>query len=470
MSVYDRWHKTHPNLWTGEDPDPAPETRDRPCKCGRGKNKLYPTAVHGRGKRWQVRKDFIGSDGKRRQEKKNFDKRGGGRDETDPEIYAEAYDAKVSVDMAEDNHIPREAGNITLEAFAKLWRKDHVADPSTLETIDKHLAHIYDVERTERTKRAEGSSPIGHRTLRDLAKSPSSMRQWIKGLEAKGLSAGYINQIGTTLASILNVAVEDGRMNRNPMHAKSVTLPEAPERIIVPWTLAMVTAARAEVDRRHRQPAIVDLGAGAGLRESEVFAVALEDIVFLGADRKVLVRRQIKRVKDDNDDYHVVYDLPKGGKEREVPLSDSLARRLTEQIKKREPVKVTLPWRRPEGKKRTYRLLFVNQAGQPWYRQSFQYTWTAARKAAGAPPPPDENGRFHGLRHTFASLEVAAGADILKVAKWLGHKDAGFTLRTYGHFMPDTRDIGRKAIDEFLEPKGSGDDASAPDVPSEGDS
>jgi integrase len=465
MSVYDRWHKTHPNL---DDPDPA--RRDQPCKCGRGKNKLYPTKIHGRGKRWQVRWDTFGADGKRRQEKQNFDKRGGGRDETDPDVYAEAYDAKVSVDLAEDNHIPREAGNITLEDFAKLWRKDHVADPSTLETIDKHLAHIYDVERTERTKRAEGSSPIGHRTLRDLARSPSSMRRWIKGLEAKGLSASYIGQIGITLASILNVAVEDGRMNRNPMHAKSVRLPEPPERIIQPWTLTMVHEARAEVDRRLQQPAIVDLGAGAGLRVSEVFGVALEDIVFLGADRKLLVRRQIKRIKDDNGDYHVVYDLPKGGKEREVPLSDSLARRLTEQIKKRPPVAVALPWRRPGARKRTYKLLFVSPAGKPWYRQSFQYTWIAARKAAGAPPPPDENGRFHGLRHTFASLEVAAGADILKVAAWLGHTDPGFTLRTYGHFMPDTRDIGRRAIDDFFEPKDSSESASAPDVPLEGDS
>ncbi|MFB4312876.1 tyrosine-type recombinase/integrase [Actinomadura sp. 21ATH] len=420
--------------------------------------------------RWQVRWDTIGADGKRRQEKRNFEHRGGGRDETDPDVYAEAFAAKTAVELAEDTYISREAGEITLEQFAKQWRRDHVADPASLETIDKHLAHIYDVPRTERTRRAEGTSPIGHRKLRDLAKSPSLMRRWIKSLEAKGLSPGYIHQIGTTLASILNVAVEDGRMLRNPMHAKSVKLPDAPERIIVPWTLQMVTAARDEVDRRHQQPAIVDLGAGAGMRESEVFAFALEDIVFLGADRKILVRRQIKRVKDDQGRYHLVYDLPKGGKEREVPLSDALARRLTEQIKKRKPVEVKLPWQRPGGKMRTYTLLFVGPGGQPWYRQSFQHTWTAARKAAGAPPPPDENGRFHGLRHTFASLEVAAGADILKVAAWLGHTDPGFTLRTYGHFMPDTRDIGRKAVDEFFEPEQSSESASAPDVPSEGES
>ena len=44
MSVYDRWHKSHP----GEG--------DTPCaEHNRGKTKLYPTAEHLQGDRWQVR-------------------------------------------------------------------------------------------------------------------------------------------------------------------------------------------------------------------------------------------------------------------------------------------------------------------------------------------------------------------------------------------------------------------------------
>lgn len=454
MTVYDRWHLSRPNL---DDPDPA--KRDQPCKCGKGRNKLYPSKDHPRPSkpgekarkpptRWQVRwYDEVG-----KQCKRNFEKKGGHQGEDDPEVYAEAYDAKVNAELDAGTYVDPALGGITLEQYCKEWRKDHVADPSTLETIDKHLAHIYDVERTERTKRAPGTSPIGHRTLKDLAKSPSAMRRWIKSLETKGLSAAYIGQIGTTLASILNVAVDDGRMSRNPMHAKSVKLPERPERLIRPWTVEMVKGARAEIDDRHDSGAIVDLGVAGGLRESEIFAFAEEDIIFLGTDRKILVRRQIKRIKDDAGEYQLVYDLPKGGKEREVPLSDWLSIRLAAQIKKRPPVKVTLPWRRPDGKPRTFKLLFVGPGGNPWYRQSFQYTWNAARQAAGAPPPPDENGRIHGLRHTFASIELAGGADILKLAAWLGHTDPAFTLRIYGHLMPDVRDVGRQAVDAWFSP------------------
>ncbi|MBA9003779.1 tyrosine-type recombinase/integrase [Thermomonospora cellulosilytica] len=461
MAVYDRWHLSHPP--EGWD-DPDPEKRPQPCKCGRGRTKLYPTKVHGVGKRWQVRWDVIDADGKRRQPKKNFSERYG----DDPERHAEAFDAKVRADLDAGTYIDPELGKITLEQYAKRWRSSLASDPASLETIDKHLAHIYDVEAGPRSRRAPGSSPIGHRELGALAKSPSAIQQWVKSLEGKNLAPGYIKAIATTLSTIFIAAIEDGRISRNPVQSPVVRLPTVPDREIVPWTLQMVEAARAELDRRHESPAMVDLGAAAGLRLAEVFAFAEEDIQFLGKDRKILVRRQIKRIRDADGEYRLVFALPKGRKERTVPLSDTLARRLAEQIKKRKPVEVTLPWGRPDGKPRTYRLLFVKADGLPWYRQAFTHVWTAARKAAGAPPPPDENGRFHGLRHTYASMVLAAGADILKVARWMGHTDPGFTLRTYAHFMPDVADVGRRGVDDFF--RGTGDGRSAPDVPFTGSS
>jgi len=38
---------------------------------------------------------------------------------------------------------------------------------------------------------------------------------------------------------------------------------------------------------------------------------------------------------------------------------------------------------------------------------------------------------FHTFRHTCASLLFAEGRNVKQVAKWLGHADAGFTLRVY---------------------------------------
>jgi hypothetical protein len=62
---------------------------------------------------------------------------------------------------------------------------------------------------------------------------------------------------------------------------------------------------------------------------------------------------------------------------------------------------------------------------------------------------PREFG-FHVLRHTFASVALAAGETITQLAAWLGHSDPAFTLRTYVHFMPKSGSRGRAALGSFL--------------------
>lgn len=46
--------------------------------------------------------------------------------------------------------------------------------------------------------------------------------------------------------------------------------------------------------------------------------------------------------------------------------------------------------------------------------------------------------RFHDLRHTSATLLLAAGADIETVSHRLGHSQASVTLDVYGHWMKET--------------------------------
>ena len=42
---------------------------------------------------------------------------------------------------------------------------------------------------------------------------------------------------------------------------------------------------------------------------------------------------------------------------------------------------------------------------------------------------------FHTLRHTFASLQLAAGVNVVQVSRALGHHSAAFTLDTYVHLL-----------------------------------
>lgn len=44
--------------------------------------------------------------------------------------------------------------------------------------------------------------------------------------------------------------------------------------------------------------------------------------------------------------------------------------------------------------------------------------------------------RFHDLRHTFASLLLANGEDIVRVSRLLGHASPNITLNVYSHMLP----------------------------------
>ncbi|WP_412180803.1 hypothetical protein [Streptomyces sp. ADMS] len=49
------------------------------------------------------------------------------------------------------------------------------------------------------------------------------------------------------------------------------------------------------------------------------------------------------------------------------------------------------------------------------------------------------------MRHTYASVMLEAGESIVSLAKWLGHSDPAFTLRTYTHCMPQAGARGLSA-------------------------
>jgi integrase len=54
--------------------------------------------------------------------------------------------------------------------------------------------------------------------------------------------------------------------------------------------------------------------------------------------------------------------------------------------------------------------------------------------------------RFHDLRHTHATLLIAAGVPVKVVSERPGHANPGFTMATYQHVLPD---MGADAANRF---------------------
>ncbi|MBV9024444.1 MAG: site-specific integrase [Streptomycetaceae bacterium] len=406
--VIDRWHKSRPG-------------KDEP-ECSEHKGKVRASG-HGKGKRWQVR--YRDPQGEQRAQ--NFERR----------VEAEALAATIDADLRRGTYIDPNAGKIALEDYAQQWVAGTTAGPTT-------------VERYEGVIRNHITPHLGRHSLRSL-NQPSVIQGWLRKLQDADLGASTIGSLHDVLSGILDAAVDDGLMPRNPCRAASVKLPKRDKKKIVPWSLERVHAVIGGLPERFRCGG--SLAFGCGLRQGEVFGIAVEDIDY---KRGVIhVNRQIRIVRNK-----MVFSLPKGNKIRMVPLPAELAKALKAHTKQYPPTKITLPWRVPDGEPRTYRLLFTDAKGKPYNRSVFnQGDWKRALVAAGVIPPRTTGAQYfaaapddgmHALRHAYASVLLDAGETIKALAEYLGHSDPGFTLRTYTHLMPTSEARTRRAIDKAL--------------------
>lgn len=75
--------------------------------------------------------------------------------------------------------------------------------------------------------------------------------------------------------------------------------------------------------------------------------------------------------------------------------------------------------------------IFKNAKGGPCRTSNIGKTWKVILKYANVP-----YRKFHCLRHTHATLLLAAGVPVNEVAKRLGHSRPSHTLNLYGHAIP----------------------------------
>jgi integrase len=83
--------------------------------------------------------------------------------------------------------------------------------------------------------------------------------------------------------------------------------------------------------------------------------------------------------------------------------------------------------------------IFLNRNGRHYHKTKINEAFKNAIKRAGVP-----RIRFHDLRHTCATLLLAAGVGIKAVSERLGHANVSITLKTYAHVLPGEQ----KAVSE----------------------
>ncbi len=371
------------------------------------------TARHGTGRRWLA--SYQDSAGRRHA--KSFDKK----------VDAERYLALMGADVARGAWVDPALGRTKFGGYAREWLAAQTFDVSTREQVE-HRLRLYAYPTWE-------DVPLAR--IRAAA-----VQKWLAELNQR-LSPGTVRQAFIHFSAILSAAVDDEMLAKNPCKSRSVVPPAVPRPRVVPWPLARVRAVIDAHPDRYR--AVGAVGAAAGLRQGEIFGLAVDDIDFLR--RTIHVVRQVKYVRNQ-----LVFAPPKYGTGRDVPLSDALAFVLSEHLRKFPPVVVELPWGDPGAAKvRRVKvpLVFTSREHKALNRNYInQFIWKPALTEAGV-APIRSNG-MHALRHFCASNWLEQGVSIRAVAEYLGHRDEGFTLRTYTHLMPTAEEKTRLASDALF--------------------
>ena len=97
------------------------------------------------------------------------------------------------------------------------------------------------------------------------------------------------------------------------------------------------------------------------------------------------------------------------------------------------------------GRAKPEDFVFASSTGTPLhYRNVVRRGLDKAVEAAGLGADGRAKLRWHELRHTFASLLIAQGLNVVYVSRQLGHASPDTTLREYSHLF-DQAEHGQRA-------------------------
>ncbi|GHJ21691.1 tyrosine-type recombinase/integrase [Streptomyces albus] len=423
--IEDRW-------WT-KKPDPAT-------------GKKRKTARYGQGKRYRV----AGIPGVR---DRSFEKLGG------PEG-ALAWLANAQTDAARGTFYDPRDGSMTLGQYVTDYYWPTLRrTPTTKEAMERRVfRHILPFA---------GALPLNRIGSDEIL----AWQAWAE----KRIDVSTLRVTWRHFSSIMQAAYKAKRIPVNPFRDEDLRAPAAPKSKALAWSRSTVASVQENLGRRYQ--ILSEAAVSSGLRQGEAFALSPDDVD--GEDLRV-VRQVVKT------DRGLAFAPPKGNKERVAPCTAQFAEAAKRHMKEFPPIEVTLPWLDParpnmaweDRPLRTVRLLVTTARGGALNRSTFdEKQWKPALVAAEVIDPPEvdvveRNGQpplkrvrfgmprehgFHVLRHTFASVVLAGGESVTKLAEWLGHSDPAFTLRTYVHFMPRAGARGVAALEAWLSSEDGGD-------------
>lgn len=249
-------------------------------------------------------------------------------------------------------------------------------------------------ERSEKSRfemfvRLFGRRPIASITLQDA-------QEWLKDRRLAGRTINTINRDMRPLKWILDYAVAQGYIAKNPIDGmKDIKGGNIHDRWMSEEEIELLIKAARDLEDYDLVDFIV-IGLNTGFRRGDLQKLTAKDVV----GNRVWAR------------------MPKSG----------------------EPYSVTIP---PGDAENTFRrLIAANPTGCLIKKHHLNQRFIAAAKLAGLYTDKNDNNRvtIHTLRHTFGSLYLNRGGDIYKLSLMLDHASVSITERIYARICPKVMD------------------------------
>lgn len=357
------------------------------------------TTEYGKGMRWRV---VWFADRERR--RRSFASR------TDAEAFAASLEDDIRSGRYVDPHdLERTIGSVGEEGFRLLVP---AVKPPTWNRYrrdwDTHVAPYW------------GDKPLS-------ALTSAALSAWIASLvdgSARSchgvmLAPATIKGIHTALSVAVNHALANGWIQSDPLRAVRWPKDKQAQR-------AYLTVEQVErlADAAGDHGIDIRLLAYTGMRIGEALALRVADVDL--RRRRITVARTKTVGREGSAE---TIGSTKNSQVRRVPIPSMLVDGLKE-----------LTAGRDGGEP-----LLVSPRGKVWGESNWRNrVWRPAMKAAGL--DRIERLTVHSLRHTYASMAIAGGADVKTLQKAMGHSAASITLDVYADLWPDRLDDVADAI------------------------
>jgi len=247
---------------------------------------------------------------------------------------------------------------------------------------------------------------------------PNDIKAWQSFLVKKGYTKGTIKFSRAVMSTIMNDAKADELILSNPI--SSVKPPKnalKDSKEIIPFTLEEVRLILSQASADMELYLTIAFFTGA--RTGEMIALKWENIDFVA--KRIHIRATRHRGEEGT---------PKTGKERMIDMLPIVETALKTQY-------------RINGL--SYGYIFTTKGGKAWSNISmFAIKWKQLLKRCGL-----GYRRIYETRHSFATIMLMGGEDLLWVSQMLGHSTIATVINSYAKYIPSAKPARAEFLQDF---------------------